>query len=393
MLQILSTVFISVHLITEPRTGGFLPIRLLKGHKLMGLKSFFKKEEHLISVDIGGSSVKLVELDTTGAKPVLMHAAISPLGPEAFSGNTITSPSKVSQKVVELLETNEINDRRVITAIPCPSVFTKRIKVPKMDPAELAGHIQFEATNFIPHNINAVRLDYHVLGPAGKNQLEVLVAAAKNEVIDSFLAVFDEVGFQVAVVDVDCFALQNCFELSYPEMVSKTVALLNIGARYSSLNVCRGGSSLFTGDIPVGGKLFTDALVDSAGITASEAEQLKRTNDKRSPYYDAWQEVLDTNVEYVAGEINRQLSFFWNASGTEEGIDQVLITGGGALVPGLTEEITEKTGLACDFLQPFRGIELGEDFDRKNLEEVSPFMAVAVGMGIRQPGDRVTAGE
>lgn len=359
----------------------------------MGFKSFFKKEERLISVDIGGSSVKLVGLDTSGSKPVLVHAAIAPIGAEVFSGNTIISPGKVSQKVVDLLESNEINDRRVVTAIPCPSVFTKRIKVPKMELSELAGHIQFEAANFIPHNVNAVRLDFHVLGASGKNQLEVLVAAAKNEVVDSFLSVFDEVGFQVAVVDVDCFALQNCFELAYPEMVGKTVALLNIGARFSSLNVCRGGSSLFTGDIPVGGKLFTDALADASGITVPEAEQLKRTNDKRSPYYDAWQEVLDSNVEYVAGEINRQLSFFWNASGTEEGIDLVLLTGGGSLVPGLPEEITEKTGLPCEYLNPFKGIELAEDFDRKNVEEVAPFMAIALGMGIRQPGDRVQVRE
>jgi type IV pilus assembly protein PilM len=355
----------------------------------MGLFDFFKKEEHLIAVDVGSTGVKLLELDTSGDKPRLVNLGFAPLTGEIFSNNAISASKRVSEQITALLESNSINDRRVVTAVPGSAVFTKKIKVPKMDAVELASHIQFEAGNFIPHNVAAVRLDYHVVGPAGKNQLEVLVVAVKNEIIDSFVDCFNLCGLEVAVIDVDYFALQNTFEMAYPELSGKTVALLNIGARYSSINVCRGGDSLFTGDIPVGGKVFTDALVDATKLSFDEAERLKRTADKNSPHFGLRQEVLDTNVEYAASEFNRQLSFFWNASGSDEGIDLIMLCGGSSVVPGLKEELSEKTGLDCQYLDPFLAVEAGEGFDRAYLNEMSPLMGVSVGMGIRKPGDRI----
>jgi type IV pilus assembly protein PilM len=354
----------------------------------MNLKKLFQKNESLVSIDIGASSVKLIELDLSGSKPRLINVAVSPMGMDIFANNAISKPDKVSEKIAAMLESNSINDKRAATAMPGPSVFTKKIKMPKLGMAELSNSVQFEAGNFIPHNVDAVKLDFHVLGEAGKNQLDVLVVAVKNEIIDSFVNTLALAGLETAVVDVDYFAMQNVFELGYPELIPSTVALVNIGTRYSSINICRNGESLFTGNIALGGKQFSDAIAEGLGVQPAEAEELKRNRHSNKTLQDAVQDIMDRNIEYVAGEFNRQLSFFWNASGADEGIDKIIITGGGSLVPGLMEELAEKVGIECMALDPFKGIECGSNIDQAFLKEISAAMSVCVGMGLRQPGDK-----
>lgn len=356
----------------------------------MSWKDLFKKNETLISIDIGASAVKLLELDLTDPdSPSILNIGVAPLSGDIFSNNMITKTEKVAEQISSLIEANSIADKRAVVALPGPSVFTKKIKMPKVSLNELQSSIYFEASNFIPHNIDAVKLDYHILGESGKNQLDVLVVAVKNEIIDSFIDTLSLAGLEAAVVDVDYFALQNMFELCYPEHFDKTTALINVGSRYSSINICRRGESLFTGDIGVGGKLFSDAIAEAIGVTPEEAEKLKRTADSSVAEYDTIQEAIDKKVEYVASEFNRQLSFFWNASGSDEGIDSIMLTGGSSLIPRLAEDLAEKTGLECGTIDCFRRLKYGEGFDPEYLKQLSPIMSINVGMGIRQPGDKV----
>ncbi len=361
-----------------------------KCHMLENLQGLFRKQESLIAIDIGATSVKLLELDISGDKPRLLNIGMSPLAGEIFTNNVIAKPEKVAEQVTALLEANSISDKRTVVAMPAPAVFTKKIKTQKLPPDELGDNIQYEAANIIPHSIDAVRLDYHVIGNAGKNQLEVLVVAVKTEIIDSYMSCLGLAGLETAVVDIDHFALQNMFEMAVPNIGAKTTALINMGARYSAINICKEGNSLFTGDIPVGGRVFTDALMTELGVPVDVAESLKRPNSDRGNHAAATQEILDKNVEYVASEFNRQLSFFWNASGAEEGIDQIYICGGGTLVPGIGREIAEKTGIECVSLDPLTAIDCGSNFDAQYLKDLSPFMGICVGMGTRQPGDKMS---
>jgi len=360
----------------------------------MGFFNFLKRVESLIAVDIGFSAVKLLELDDSQEKPRLLNLAMKELPADAFSGNMINKPDKIAEVIGDLLAANEIVNKRVATAVPSPNVFTKRVKMPAAGGTELRTTVQYEAANFIPHNIEAVKLDYHIVGEAQKNQLDVLVAAAKNEVVDSYLECIGMAGLEIAVVDVDYFALQNMFELCYPEFLEKTVALINIGARYSAINICRQGQALFTGDISLGGKALNDALMQGLGISFAESEKLKISLGRKTPAaenlsLDAACEILDKHVEYAASEFNRQLSFFWNACGAEGGIDQIMLCGGGSLLPELPAELSGKSGIECLVLDPLRGLDCRVGFDRLFLAEMAPFMGVAVGLALRHPGDKV----
>ncbi|MCB0352081.1 MAG: type IV pilus assembly protein PilM [Bdellovibrionales bacterium] len=352
----------------------------------MVFKGLFRRSEALVSIDFGASAIKLVELDLANSTPRLANIGMLPVSGEIFTGNTLSRGEKAADIVSALLESNGVEERRVVTAMPGPSVFTKKIKMQKMGLEELASNIQFEAGNFIPHNIDAVKIDFHIIGESGKNQLDILVIAVKNEIIESFVDCVALSGLETAIVDVDYFALQNIFELSYPEHIEDTVALINVGARYSSINICRGGESLFTGDIAVGGKAVTEAVETMAGLSSEEAERMKC----QDPTNEAVKLIIEDQVEQSASEFNRQLSFFWSASGAEEGIDRIYITGGGSLIPGLREQLAEKTGLECSVLDPLKGIDAGESFDEALLRELGPRMAIGLGMSLRQPADKIT---
>jgi len=349
----------------------------------------FKKRESLIGLDLGTGTIKLVELDVSAEKPALANVGVAATPADAIQGNAVVNSESLADAIVGLLEESGVADKRVAVALPGPSVFTKRVKMARMGLADLADNVQLEAANFIPHNVNAVKLDFHILGEAGKNQIEILVVAVKEEIADSFLEVISMAGLEVAVADVDYFALQNTFELAHPELVEKTVALINIGSRYSSINICRGGGSLFTGDVSLGGRLFTDALMEQLGVSLDEAEQLKRGNSSGSSKVEDAKEIMEKNIEYAASEFNRQLSFFWGASGSDDGIDRILVTGGGARVAGLLEEISEKTGIVCQPLDPMKGIEVPSGFDKAYIKDLGPSLAVAVGLGLREPGDKI----
>jgi type IV pilus assembly protein PilM len=382
------------HIITHIVAAGCLGLCTWSEFLVFG--KFFKKTESLLAVDIGSTSVKVVELDLSGERPQLVNLAIAPVQSGALTNHTVQKPELVAEQLGSLLEANNIDDLRVVTALPGPSVFTKRIKMPRSSPSDLAANIQLEAGSFIPHNLEAVRLDYQVMGAFGKNQLEVLVAAVKNEVIDSFIDSIALAGLETAIVDVDYFALQNAFELNYPELLSKTVALINIGQRHSSICICKNKESLFTGDISAGSRSLDDALQNELSLSPEKIEAVKKCLGRASPYEGlpsgvdgrALEALVGGAAEELAVEFNRQLSFFWNASGADDGIEQIFIAGGTARLPGLIESLGIHTGLPCAVLDPLRGLDVGEGFDKDFLAEMAPSVAVAIGLGLRTPGDK-----
>jgi type IV pilus assembly protein PilM len=246
----------------------------------------------------------------------------------------------------------------------------------------------FEAGNFIPHNLDAVKIDYHIIGESGRNQLDVLVVAVKNEILESFVDCLSKAGLETAIVDVDYFALQNMVELNYPELSEKTLVLMNIGARYTAVNICRNGECLFTGDIMLGGRHFTEAVAEATSLPFDEAEKLKRKPDPASPNAAAVLDALNRKVDAAASDYNRQLSFFWSATGSDAELDGILVTGGAAQTHNLAEALAEKTGLEVQKAECLRGVEVGTDVDPAQVQALTSTIGVCVGLGLRQPGDK-----
>jgi type IV pilus assembly protein PilM len=346
------------------------------------------KSEALLSVDVGTSSIKVMLIDHSNEKPALIAVGSTPTPAGAVSNNVIQNPEAVGKAIRAALNANDIQAQSAAISIPGTCVFSKKVFTNFPTLKDLAANIQFEASNYIPHNLDAVYFDYQVIGKNDKGEIEVLLVAAKREVVDSYLNALRVAGLEVSIVDVDYFALENMFQLNYPEDVDKTVAVVNLGARFTGVNILSGGRSLFTGDIGVGGRLYTDALCETLRLEPRQAELAKAGQLPAGVDANVLMETLDRTTEHVAGEIQRQLGLLWGAAATEKAIEKIYVCGGAAQVPGLVNALTAKTGVCCQLLETLRGIGCGEDFDPTYLQKISSMLGVSVGLASRKLGDK-----
>jgi type IV pilus assembly protein PilM len=353
----------------------------------MSLASFFKKKEGLTAIDIGATSIKVAEFAFGDDEPTLVSLGFHELSEEIFEGGVIAKPEMVAESLSTLVEQNSLGLRRVVTAAAAPNVFTKRIVMPKGAPKTFGASVRFEAANFIPHKLDAVSLDYFVLGELPRNQVEVLVVAAKNDFVQSYLSCLGLAGLDTAIVDVDFFALGNTFERSHSEDLSRNVAIVNVGARYTAVSLFSAGKCVYTGDVPVGGNTFTEAIMKEKQLNKKAAEVMKRSLKDPERYAEI-AHVLESKLEYVVGELNRQLGLFWNAAGAGQGIEKVYVTGGGSLIPGFIEELEARTQVTCLPLQPLQGLNVSSTVDMSLVKEVVPMLGVVLGLAGRVPGDR-----
>ena len=357
---------------------------------LKSLQSLLKRDtnEPTISIDIGSSSVKVISIDTGAHRPKLLGAGVAPTPAGAVTNNTISRPEQIAGVIRSIMSSHDIIGSKATFSLPGSAVFTKKITIGYQPLKDLSANISFEASNYIPHSIDAVHLDYQVLHAQGKSTMDVLLVAVKNEVLRGYLASVEQAGLEPVIADVDYFAVENMFELNYPEEKTKTLALINIGARHSTVSIVQGGKSLFTGDVGVGGRLYTDALCETLGMQPAQAEQAKAGVNVAGFDESIVHETRDRTTEHLASELHRQLGFFWNAAATDKAIEGIFVCGGGAQVPGLVEEVSAKTGTNCQLMKTFRNIDWTEQFDEEYVGEIGLSLGVGVGLGIRRPGDK-----
>jgi len=346
--------------------------------------NFFEKKHKYIAIDLGATAIKLLDVDQgSDGSITIRNFGYFEYGVDVFSQNTISRGERVVTLLQEISQKHGLQDRKIVTAVPAPSVFTKKQRMPVMDLEELRDHINFEAPNFIPHGADSVYLDFHVIGKAGKNHYEVMIVAVKKDIVDRFVEVFDEAGLSVGIVDVDQFALQNSFELNYPSLIEKTVSLVNIGGRYTGINICRGGDCLFAGDVSLGGRTLSEEISKEMEVSIEEADKLKvDATDKKVSL------IIEEFVEHSVSELSRQLSYFWKASGSEGGIDNVLLSGGTSLLNGLAQKLKEEIGCDVAVLDPFSRLNFTEGFDNSELLSRGSQFVQAVGLAQRYFGDR-----
>jgi type IV pilus assembly protein PilM len=344
----------------------------------------FNRAKKTVGVDIGTSTLVLAELEAETQGYKLLNLAHTDIPPEVFSNQLIARPDLLSEVITTLLESLSISGKDIVLNLPGPSVFTKKIRMPFQPDDELRQSVGLEAANFIPQDINQVSLDYHVLGSAGKNAIDVLLVAVKQDVLTSYIAPFEMAGLNVAVADVDYFALQNCFEMNYPEQKEHTCLLLDIGARFAGLSVVHQEQNLFCGDVTLGGRNVTDKIAQQFSLTSAQAETAKRDLSDV-----AIRDAVVQQMENTVSELSRQLTFFWDASAEDKRLEKIYLCGGGSLLPGFANELSERMGVEALALDCFKRISYSTDqFDESLISDLRPFASIAIGLASRRAGDR-----
>jgi len=346
----------------------------------------FGKKKGVFGLDIGSSSVKIVELDGKTNKLNLVNLGFENLPNDTIVDGQIMELNAVAEVIQNVCNSHNIKSNEVITSVSGHSVIIKNIVLPPMSIEELEESIDWHAEEHIPYDLSEVSLDYHVM-EEDEETMQVLIAACKQERLDNIKQAVQLSGKNPKVIDVDTFALQNCYEVNYKPDESQVVTLLNIGASTMNVNIVRGGTSLFTRDITVGGSQFTDILQRSLGYSYEEAEAVKRgaTDAVENVEETAIEPLMENVTEMVAMEIQKTFDFYRATTEDDDiAVEKLLISGGGSKLSGLREDLAEKLELPVEVLDPFKEVNVDtRKFDPDYLSEIMPEMAVAVGLAIR----------
>lgn len=346
----------------------------------------FGKKKSVAGLDIGSSSIKMVELDGKSNNLNLVSVGFQNLPADTIIDGQIMELNTVSDAIAGVCSSNAVSASSVVTGVSGHSVIIKNIVLPPMSADELEESIDWHAEEHIPYDLADVSLDYQITGQS-PDATNVLIAACKRERIDNVRQAIQLAGKEPAIIDVDTFALQNCYELNYQPDDSQVVTLLNIGASTMNVNIVKGTRSLFTRDITVGGSQFTDVLQRSLGLSYQQAEAVKRgdTSAAQDVEEKSIEPLMNNVTEIVAMEIQKTFDFYRATSEDNQTVVQkILISGGGSKLHGLANDLSARLELPVEVLNPFRSINVdSRKFDPGYINEIMPEMAVAVGLAMR----------
>jgi type IV pilus assembly protein PilM len=256
-----------------------------------------------------------------------------------------------------------------------------------MSPEELAESIRWEAEQYVPFDINDVNLDYVVLEAGGGETMDVLLVAVKKDKISDYTSVITQAGKTPVLVDVDAFALQNAYEANYPVEPGRVVALVNIGASVTNVNILSGANTIFWRDISFGGNQYTDAIQKQMSLSFEQAEALKKGESSGEQSLQDILPILRSVSDDLAQELQKTFDFFLATTSTER-IDQLFLSGGSSRVVNLDTQLKERFNIPVEILNPFRQIDIaGASVSGEWLTDNAPSLAVAVGLAIRHVGD------
>ena len=342
----------------------------------------------MLGLDISSSSVKLVELaqDKSGAL-VLERCAIEPLERGWVTDGNVEKFDEVAEAVRRVVKKSGTRTREVAMALPPSAVITKKIILPGgMSDAELETQVESEANQYIPFSLEEVSLDFCIVGPSSTSvgDVEVLIAASRKEKVQDRQGLAEAAGLKPVIIDVESYASRlaagRLIENLPGKGVDTMVALFEVGAFTTSMQVIRNDEVLYDRDQAFGGAQLTQVIVRQYGFSAEEAESKKRKGDLPEDYESG---VLKPFVESMAQEISRALQFFFTSTPYNK-VDYVFLAGGSAALPGLTESVTLQTSTACMLVNPFEGMEIGVNVKEKKMLREAPSYLTSCGLAMRR---------
>ena len=351
------------------------------------LDVFQTKSPSLIGLDISSTSLKLVELSDAGKGAYrLERYCIEPLPKDLVTDGNIANLDQVSDALKRAWKRLGSRNRNLALALPAAMVITKKIIVPAGQREEdLELTVEAEANQYIPFALDEVNLDFQVLGPAPNNpdEVEVLIAASRKEKVEDRVAVAEAAGLKPRVMDVESYATQEALRLIAPSLPAsgrdQNIALVDIGAHVTHFYVLRNNHFLFSRDQAFGGNQLTQDIQRAFNLSPEEAESAKKSQGLPENYDS---DVLQPFMETLALEVTRALQFFFTSTSYNQ-VDQIILAGGCALLPGLDELVSKRAGIATVIANPFASMQSSDRIRPRQIAQDAPLLLIACGLALR----------
>lgn len=341
--------------------------------------------KNLVGVDIGTTSIKVCELKQSRKGLTLNRFGYAPLAPQVIVDGQVMDASAVTDALSMVFREAKIRSRDVAVSVSGQAAIIRKITVPLMTNDELNEQIQWEAEQHIPFDIKDVQIDHQVLRRSPDDgQMELLLVAAKKDQIEDYAQLIRSAKLKPIVCDIDAFCTQNLFEFNRGLEATGTIALLNVGASVSSLNVISGGVSSFSREIANGGNAVTDEIQRTLQVPFEQAEAYKCGGGVDGIIPEQVTEIIDGSCDSLAAEIQRSLDFFM-ATGGDTNIERIFVTGGSAGLAPLAQAIEQRSRIQVETWIPTEGLSsVGKAVNQDQLSRHTLQLSVAMGLALRK---------
>lgn len=339
----------------------------------------------VVGVDISSSAVKVLELSLNDGRYRVESFAVAPLPQNAVVEKNIADTEVVAESLRLAHTRSRSKQKNAAVAVSGAAVITKVIEM-SADLGEdvMESQITMEADQYIPYPLEEVALDFEILGPSERNEamVEVLLAASRQENIDSRVEALELADLEAKVVDIEAFAMERTFSLIAEQFElneNSVVAIIDIGATVTTLSVIVDGETIYTREQLFGGRQLTEEIQRRYGVTYEEAGLAKKEGGIADDYEE---EVLLPFREAVVQQVNRALQFFFSASQYNM-VDLVVLAGGVASTSGLADQVANELGTSAVVANPFANMEVAPGVDVLALNSDTPAMMIACGLALR----------
>ncbi len=347
---------------------------------------FKRKAPPLLGLDISSTTVKLLELSRDSGQYRVEGYSVEVLPPNSVVEKNIADIDAVGGAIQRAVKHSGSRTKFAAVAVSGSAVITKIISMPDtLSDEDMESQIQIEADQYIPYPLEEVSLDFQVLGPCEENpdQVDVLLAASRSENVDNRVAALEQAGLIPKIVDVEAYAMESAFSLIAQQLprggADQIVAIVDIGATMTTLNVLQNERIIYTREQGFGGKQLTEEIQRRYGLSYEEAGLGKKQGGLPDNYYT---EVLQPFKESMVRQVSRSLQFFYSSS-SYSAIDHIILAGGSASIPGVDELLEEKLGTSTSIANPFANMALGSKVKAQPLSNDAPSMMIACGLALR----------
>lgn len=348
--------------------------------------SLKRKEPALLGIDISSAAVKLLELNRSGSRYVVENYMVAPLPQDAVVDKDITNVEAIGDAIKTACARADTKLKHAAVAVAGSSVITKVITMPAdLSDDELEGQIEMEAEQYIPYSLEEVALDFEVQGVNEQNpeMVDVLLAASRRENVDDRIAALEMADLKAKVVDIEAYAMEGAFPLILDQLPDggegQTIAVADIGASMTTLNILQDNQIIYTREQGFGGKQLTEEIQRRYGLSHEEAGLAKK-HGGLPDNYDA--DVLEPFRQAMVQQIGRSLQFFLS-SGAHRGVDCIVLAGGCASVVGIDRMVEEALGAPTIIANPFVNMTLSGKVKPQSLSNDAPAMMIACGLALR----------
>lgn len=344
--------------------------------------ALFARRGTTLGLDVGSGHVKLVEIDHRGSEPRVARAAARPVPSGAVADGEVTDPELLAEAIRELVQESGVRTREAVAALGGHHVFVKKVEMPAAR-ADSGNAMRKEAERHVPFDIEGVELDFHVLD--GEDPVEVLLVAAKREVVDERVALLAQAGLGAVVVDVEAFALHNAFMHNHAQAGQGMVALVDAGHEKTSVSIAENGLPLLSREVAAGCRSLQASLEREMGLPPARAEAVTRG---REPLDDLAR-FVDAMAQELADAVERTSAFLAKRR-SAVGLGRIFLSGGAACVPGLVEGLAHRAAVETRLVNPFLRARFAPDAPCTglSLEESAPMLLLPVGLALRSPQRR-----